>query len=98
MDQVRRLSTVDNIPIAPGGYAIRLSSASNTPLAEYAFTPGDADSGWMPFGQVVNFVAGTAKIELVRLSDNTVLASKNVSANPPVVSSVAAPVDAGGAN
>ena len=97
MNQVRRLSTVDNIPpIAPGGYAIRLSSASNTPLAEYAFTPGDADSGWMPFGQVVNFVGGTAKIELVRLSDNTVLASKNVSANPPVVSSVAAPVDAGG--
>jgi hypothetical protein len=96
MNQVRRLTTVDNIPpIAPGGYAIRLSSALNTPLAQYAFTPGDADSGWMPFGQVVSFVAGTAKVELVRLSDNTVLAAKNVSANPPAVSSVAAPVAAG---
>ena len=96
MNQVRRLSTVDNIPpIAPGPYAIRLRSAANNVLADYAFTPGEADSGWLPFGQVVDFVVGTAKVELVRLSDNTVLDAKSVSANPPVVSSVAAPTAAG---
>jgi hypothetical protein len=87
---VRRLTTVANQPpLTPGDYRIRLLSAGNTQLADYAFTPNPSEeSQALGFDQVVNFVAGTRTIQIVRTSDSQVLASYAVSANSPVISNV----------
>ncbi len=77
-------------PRTPGGYSIRLLSAGGTQLADYPFTPsGDQDAAALDMGQVVPFVAGTRTVQIVRLGDGAVIATKPVSANPPTVSSVA---------
>jgi hypothetical protein len=88
---IRRLSSVVDIPaLIPGDYSIRLLNSKGKPLADYAFTPdAENDSSGLSFGQVVNFVAGTSKIELIHLSDNHVLAAVLVSAHAPVISKVA---------
>lgn len=94
---VRRQSTADNIPpLAAGPFAIRLYNAGNAVLAEYPFTPDGSADGWLPFGQVVDFVAGTTRVELVRLADNRALAMTVVSPRPPVVHSVSQPQVTGG--
>jgi hypothetical protein len=91
LDHVRHLSDVANIPpITPGAYSIRLIGSSGT-LADYPFTPvavPESSAPMLTFGQVVDFVAGTQQIQIVRLADNAVLSSKAVSANAPVVSNV----------
>jgi hypothetical protein len=88
---VRRLNTVAfQPPIAPGGYLIRLLNASSGVLADYNFTPSTPDDGGgLGFDQVVNFVAGTRTVQIVKQSGGQVLASKAVSANPPSLSNVA---------
>ena len=95
MDHIRRLNSVDNAPpITPGPYAIRLRDAQGATLADNAFTPSEQDAGWLPFGQVVNFAPGTAEVQIVRLADNTVLATQHVSANPPVIGNITLPATA----
>ncbi len=91
MDYLRRVvGSVTVPPITPGPYAIRLLDASNAKLQDYAFTPDSADdSPSLSFGQVVAFVAGTRQVQIVRLSDGSVLASASTGANPPSVGSVA---------
>jgi Viral BACON domain len=88
---LRRLSTVAyQPPITPGAYSIRLLDAGSGVLADYAFTPNPADDGGaLGFDQVVTFVAGTRTVQIVAQSGNQVLASRAVSANPPVLSNVA---------
>ncbi|MBW7886260.1 MAG: hypothetical protein H3C34_27265, partial [Caldilineaceae bacterium] len=88
---VRRLDSVVNVPpLVPGAYSIRLLDAGNNPLATYAFTPDEVShADGLGFGQVVNFVAGTRTIQILRNSDSLVMGSTAVSANPPTVSNVA---------
>lgn len=88
---ISRLSDVSVMPdLIPGDYSLRLLDGSNNVLADYAFTPElNTDTGNLGFGQVVNFVAGTRTVQIVRLSDQAVLTSQPVSANPPAVSEVA---------
>jgi hypothetical protein len=88
---LRRLADVVNIPpLTPGAYAIRLLGAESNVLATYPFTPEAVDeAGGLGFSQVVDFVAGTRAVQIVRTSDNKVLGSAAVSPNPPVISHVA---------
>ncbi len=87
---IRRLADVVNAPpLVPGSYSLRLLNASDAQLASYSFTPLDyGDTGFLTFGQVVNFLPGTRKVQLLN-ANNDVLATQLVSANPPVVSNVA---------
>jgi hypothetical protein len=88
---LRRLNSVVNVPaITPGDYTLRLLDASSTVLADYAFTPETSDdANTLTFGQVVNFVAGTRTVQVIKTAGGQVLASTPVSANPPVISNVA---------
>jgi hypothetical protein len=89
---LRHLSSVAVIPtLVPGDYSIRLLDGGGHTLADYPFTPGpvgDADGAMLGFGQVVDHVPGTAKVQIVRLADGGVLTSEALSANPPSVSGV----------
>lgn len=88
---VQRLeSVVNRPPLTAGDYAIRLLDAQGSTLAEYAFTPSEPDDGdHMSFGQVVDFVAGTTQVQIVRLSSDQALTTVPISANAPTVSNVA---------
>lgn len=78
-------------PLVPGDYSIRLRNTSGTQLADYPFTPEDDEdaAGAFSFGQIVEWIAGTATIQIVDLTNGTVMAEAPVSANPPQVSTVA---------
>jgi len=80
-------------PEPPDGYSIRLLSAEGGELADYPFPlSGDSADGEdepLPFGRVVPFVDGTTLVQIVAIADDTVLASKTVSLNPPEINSVA---------
>ena len=72
--------------------SFRLLGAGGGTLADYPFTPGPVagtDQAMLGFGQVVDYVPGTAEVQIVRLADGRVLASEGLSANPPIVNSVA---------
>ena len=86
---VRRLTDVaSQPPLVAGGYALKLLGAANNELASYSFTPTqDTESTTLGFSQVVNFVAGTRTVQVVKGA--AVLATLAVSANPPVISGVA---------
>jgi hypothetical protein len=89
---VNRLTQANEVPpLVAGPYAIRLLDGSNNQLASYAFTPEEPHDGseLLGFSQIVDFKPGTRSIQIVRLSDNKVLTSQPVSANPPSVSNVA---------
>ena len=49
----------------------------------------DGEPSLLTFNQVVAFVAGTSKVEIVKLSDNKVMTSVNVPAHSPSISNVA---------
>ncbi len=75
--------------IVAGPYAVRLRNVGGTLLAATAFsaeTP--SDSGREAFQLVVPFAAGTRTVQIVRLLDNVVLATKSISVNPPQISNV----------
>jgi|GEM_PF-845907 len=105
LDQVYRLTTpLVLAPTAPGSFAIRLADSADHTLASYPFTPrvdtedpGNVNKPQLVMEQVP-FVAGTAAVQIVQGS--TVLATRAVSPNAPVVA-VTAPaggetVDANG--
>lgn len=92
INRIRQIQTsATQPPLVAGGYAIQLFGATNNQLASYAFTadPLDGAPNLLSFTQVVAFVAGTVKVEIVRLADNKVLTSVNVPAHNPVISNVA---------
>ncbi len=88
---VRRLADVADVPpLTDGGYSIRLVDGSNAPFANYPFTPETVEgSDGLGFGLVVDFVAGTRAIQIVRNSDGHVMGSAAVSSNAPTISGVA---------
>jgi Viral BACON domain len=88
---LRRSDNVVNVPaLVPGDYSLRLLDGSDNVLADYAFTPElNEDTGTLGFSQVVDFVAGTRKVQVVKLDGDVVLATQAVSANPPTISDVA---------
>jgi hypothetical protein len=88
---IRRMSDAVNVPpLIPGDYSIRLLDGSNNTLADYAFSAQqENEAPTLSFGQVVSFTTGTRKVEIIKLADDSVLASQAVSANPPVISNVA---------
>jgi hypothetical protein len=76
--------------LLPGDYSLRLLDGDQNMLTEYAFTPElSDDTGMLGFGLVVDFLPGTRLVQIVRTTDETVLGSQEVSANPPVISDVA---------
>ena len=92
INRLRRVSSVADIPaIAPGGYAIELLNGSKTVLASYGFTPSAMEdtAGLLSINQIVDFVAGTASVRIIRTSDNAVLTTIQISPNAPVISNVA---------
>jgi hypothetical protein len=92
INQAARLNTIDALTaLEPGAYAIRLLNGSNATIANYAFTPDliDGAPGLLSFHEIVTMTAGTAKVQIVRSADNTVLTSLNVPAHSPVISNVA---------
>lgn len=92
IDSLSHLTSVAEVPsLVPGDYTIRLLDAGGSTLQDYAFTPGDSvESGGkiLTIAQVVNYVAGTAKVEIIRNSDQSILASRAISAHAPQVSNV----------
>ena len=77
-------------PLVPGPYAIRQLAAGGAPLASDAFTPAaGAHDDALGFSQIVPLAAGARAVQIVRLSDNRILASRAVSAGAPVVRDVA---------
>jgi Viral BACON domain len=93
IDHVQRRSSVASMPLRqPGAYAIQLLDAQGNTIASYAFTPRplneDEGSGFS-FNQVVPFAASAREVRIVHLARSQVLARQSISANPPVVASVA---------
>jgi hypothetical protein len=91
--RLRHLDEVASIPaLIPGDYSIRLLDAAGGTLTDYAFTPEtiyNTDLPMLSFGQVVSHTAGTAQVQIVRISDSLVLTSQTLSVNPPTISGVA---------
>lgn len=87
----RRMESAANRPaLVPGPYAIRQLGAGGAALASNAFTPAaGADADALGFNQIVALAAGARTVQIVRLSDNRVLASRTLSAAAPAVSDVA---------
>lgn len=80
--------------LVAGGYTLRLFNAGNTQLADYPFTPEaneDGNENLLTINQVITLTAGASSLKLVRLSDNTALVTKTISANAPVVGNVNLP-------
>jgi hypothetical protein len=92
IDSLSHLTNVAEIPsLVPGDYSIRLLDGGGNVLHDYAFTPADdQESGGtiLTIAQVVNFVTGTTRVEIVRNADQSILASRTISANAPQVSNV----------
>jgi hypothetical protein len=92
IDHIAHVSSVASIPpITPGLYSIRLVGSGGT-LHDYLFTPTNVEETTYPtlsYGQVVNYIAGTTKVEIVRMADNKILASKNIPAHSPTINNVA---------
>ena len=88
---VARLASVTHLDSADGGpYAIRLLNASDGVLSSVTMSPApSADGAGLVFDRVINFSAGTRKIQIIRTSDNSVLLTRAVSASVPVISNVA---------
>ena len=94
IQKARRLSSVASAPFpTPGGYSLRLVGGGSQ-LAEYPFSPTeleDSNGELLSFAETVNFEPRTQEIRIVRISDEKLLASLPVSANPPVIASVTLP-------
>ncbi len=93
---VQQFDTGAMLPeLVPGDYAIRLRGANGALLAEYAFTPDGGEGSehesepYLAFGQIVDWVSGTAVIQIVDLTSGDVLGETAVSDNPPQISNVA---------
>ncbi len=89
---VERWSEVMTIPdMAAGDYALRQLDAGGSQLAQVSFAPSDeSDGGWQAFQLVVPFEAAAARIQIVNLADDTVLAEQAISATPPGITDVSA--------
>lgn len=88
---VQRLENVINTPIiTPGAYRLRLLDISNNQLSSHDFSSDMlGEDPVESFEMVVPFVPGTRAIEVSAVRTGAVLASYQISANPPVVSNVA---------
>lgn len=77
-------------PLIPGDYSIRLLAANGALLANYPFTPdGEVTQDILSFGQIVEWAAGTALIQIVDLTNGKIMAEKPVSPTPPQISNAA---------
>ena len=92
LSRVRHLAAVARIPpLVAGPYSLELYDAGNHQLASYPFTPLTATvdaPNLQPFNQVVNFVAGSAQLRVVRLADSAVLATQAIPPHSPTLSNV----------
>jgi hypothetical protein len=78
-------------PQTPGDYALRLLDAQGATLAEQPFAPEESANGdgRQSFGLAVPFAPGTREARIVKLSTNTTLYSRQLSAEPPTIGDVA---------
>ena len=90
--RVQHLSTIAQVPPRVAGpYSLELYDAGNSLLASYPFTPLPATGDhpdWLPFSQVVTYVANTAQLRLVQLAGNAILATKAIPPHAPAISNV----------
>ncbi|MEP7356073.1 MAG: hypothetical protein ABI847_02400, partial [Anaerolineales bacterium] len=94
INQALHLTSIDALPpLAPGAYALRLLNGSNAVLTDYAFTPEEVDGvpTLLSFNQVVTLTAGAAHLQLIRLADSAVLASRSLPTHSPNISNVTLP-------
>ena len=83
---------VETPPLVAGPYALRQIGSEGETLANHPFTPQVEDEGALLFfSQVIDVEPGIVALQLVRLSDNAVLATQSVSANAPQVTNVTLP-------
>src|SRR5262249_38276122 len=80
-------------PDVSGTYAIQQLDAQGTVLQNHSFTPAPlhnhSSNVVLDVSEVVPFVAGAAKIQIVQVGDGRVLASQPISAHAPSISGVA---------
>lgn len=93
--RARHVDAVTEIPErVPGPYLIQLLDGAGAVLADYPFTPAEPTEE-LPdlhdFNQVVDFVAGAARLQIVRVADGVLLAEQLISANAPVMNSISLP-------
>jgi hypothetical protein len=75
--------------IVAGDFAVRLRAAGGDLLSETAFSADlHSDSSRRPFEVIVPFVAGTRNVQIVRLSDDLIVAERAISASAPTISAV----------
>ncbi len=95
LDPLYRTSTaptyIPDPPSAGPGYCVKLKNGAGTLLDQYCFDvtflaepPGSMVATRAPFGLVVPYPAGLARVELTR-GTNTLLAFRTPSTNPPAV-------------
>jgi hypothetical protein len=92
IQHISHLNEVYEIPaLIPGDYSIRLLDSGGGTLVDYSFTAGQIFDGYgtLDFGQIVDFVNGTAEVQIVDGDSGQVLTSQMISANPPTISNVA---------
>lgn len=92
INRLRRISQAASIPgYGEGRYWIRLVNDSGSVLASYRFHPDpvyDADETAFSFGQIVNFVTGTTRVQIYSDTLDRVLTEKPLSAHAPVIGNV----------
>lgn len=92
INRLRRLSQVAVIPVyGEGYYLIRLMNDGGVVLAEYRFHPDpvvDFDEAALSFGQIVDFIPGTTRVQIYSTRSDRVLAEKRLSTHAPVISNV----------
>ena len=82
---------IDPPPQEPGDYILRLLNSAGQTLAAHLFTPASEEDGEasLPFGLVVPLPAGTSRIQITGNGNQTVLAERAISSQPPTVQNVA---------
>ena len=90
LNHAGRYADVAEIPaFVPGDYSIRLLRMDGSTLADYAFTADSgSDSPLKNFAQVVDYVTGTSRIQLVHLPSGNLLDEKTVSDSAPEVNTI----------
>jgi hypothetical protein len=92
ISRLRRLSEVSRIPpYGKGNYSIRLLNKEGSVLAAYVFLPSkvyDFDEPALSFGQIVEFVGGTRKVQIFENRTGKILTERSLSLHSPVIQNV----------
>lgn len=94
----RRITTGTVAATMTGPFAVRFINAGGAALATYPFMPANGSDGPYPIGNF-NFTftlpAGATAVQIVTTADGKVLDTKNLSPNPPSITSFTVPTASG---